>query len=86
MLHLLDHSTSTLLDPKNFKSRNEISKSQSKNLESIVRRLYRIFSHTYFHHEEIFNQFEQKTWLCTRFTYFAKQCKMMPSDLFIIPN
>ena len=27
MLHLLDHSTSTLLDPKNFKSRFEILKS-----------------------------------------------------------
>ena len=86
MIHSLDNATSTLQNPKNFKNRFEIPASSSKYLQSIVRRLYRLFSHCFFHHEDIFNEFESEMHLCKRFTYFAQQYKMMPEDLFIIPK
>ena len=86
MIHSLDHATSTINDPKNFKSRFEISASSHKYLQSIVRRLYRLFSHTYFHHESVFISFENDRHLCARFTHFAKKFKMMSNDLFIIPE
>ena len=84
MVHSLDHASSTLNDPKNFKSRIDVQEISAKHLQSIVRRLYRLFSHTYFHHEELFNKFEEETHACERFTYFTKEYKMMPSDLYII--
>lgn len=58
MIHNLDQMTATLNDPKLFSSRISIVKSSVKNLENIVRRLYRYFSHTYHHHQDIFYEFE----------------------------
>ena len=86
MIHSLDHATSTMQDPRNFENKLEIQKKATKHLESIVRRLYRLFSHTYFHHEEVFLEHEKKTFLCTRFVEFAKKFNMMSDDLFIIPE
>jgi hypothetical protein len=51
-----------------------------------VRRLYRLFTHTYFNHKEIFREFEKEMHLCGRFTEFAKRFKMMGQELFIIPE
>lgn len=55
MTHNLDQSTSILLNIKNYANRASIS--ETKHLDTIVRRLYRLFSHTYHFHEEIFNEF-----------------------------
>ena len=58
MIHNLDQMTATLNDSKLFGSRISIAKSSVKNLENIVRRLYRYFSHTFHHHADIFYEFE----------------------------
>ena len=63
-----------------------IPASSTKHLLSILRRLYRLFSHTYFNHNEIFTEFENEMHLCARFTEFARRFKMMSADLFIIPD
>lgn len=55
MNHNLDQATSILLNIKNYSNRSSIS--EAKSLDTIVRRLYRLFSHTYFHHKAIFEQF-----------------------------
>ena len=60
MIHNLDHATSVIHNNKNFNSRVSIPASSTKHLLSIVRRLYRLFTHTYFHHREIFVEFEVK--------------------------
>ncbi len=52
MIHNLDQSTSILLNNKTFANRTNIG--DTKSLDTIFRRLYRIFSHTYFFHKEIF--------------------------------
>lgn len=55
MVHNLDQSTSILLNIKNYSSR--VSLTETKNLDTIVRRLYRLFSHAYHFHLEIFQEF-----------------------------
>ena len=58
MIHNLDQMTSILNNSKLFSNRLQIKSSSLKNFDSIVRRLYRFFSHTYFHHRDIFQDFE----------------------------
>ena len=86
MIHNLDQMTSTLNNSKLFSSRISINKSSVKNLENIVRRLYRYFSHTYYHHQETFYEFEKEMHLCERFTEYIKQYEMMSSKFMIIPH
>lgn len=86
MIHSLDNATAIIHNTKNFNSRVSIPTASTKHLFSIVRRLYRLFTHTYFHHKEIFEEFEQEMHLCARFSEFAKRFKMMSGDLFIIPE
>lgn len=86
MIHNLDQATSIVHNNKNFNSRVSIPAASTKHLLSILRRLYRLFSHTYFNHNEIFAEFEGEMHLCARFTEFARRFKMMSGDLFIIPD
>jgi len=86
MIHSLDHATALIHNNKNFNSRVSIPAASTKHLLSIVRRLYRLFTHTFFHHQDIFAEFEAEMHLCARFTEFAKRFKMMSNDLFIIPE
>ncbi len=60
MVHNLDHSTAILNNAKNFSSRVTISQNSAKSLDNIVRRLYRVFSHAFYHHEPVFIDFEVK--------------------------
>lgn len=55
MLHNLDQATSILLNIKNFHSR--VSITETKSLGTIVRRLYRLFAHTYHFHPDVFTEF-----------------------------
>ena len=54
-------------------------------LGSVCRRVYRIFSHAYFHHRSIFDDFENETFLCRRFTQFVTKYNLMPKDNIIVP-
>lgn len=86
MTHNLDYSTSMLLNVKHFSSRVSIPDSAIKNINSLVRRLYRLFSHCYYHHNEIFMEFENEMSLCARYTEFAKRFDLMPRTLLNIPD
>jgi hypothetical protein len=54
-------------------------------LGSVCRRVYRIFSHAYFHHRQIFETFEVDTHLCRRFTIFVTKYSLMTKDNLIVP-
>jgi hypothetical protein len=71
MTHTLDHAQSLIHNNKNFTSRVSIPQSAIKMLVAIVRRLYRLFTHVYFNHREIFQEFESEMHLCARFTMFV---------------
>mmetsp|Transcript_37331 Transcript_37331/g.33478 ORF Transcript_37331/g.33478 Transcript_37331/m.33478 type:complete len:116 (-) Transcript_37331:127-474(-) len=85
MAHNLDLSTSLINNSKPFKDRSNISNEAVKHLGTIVRRLYRLFSHCYYSHQDIFLSFEEELCLCTRFTKFAKKFDLMSDKLFNIP-
>ena len=78
MIHTLDNATA-IIHSSNF-NRVAIPTDSKKHLHNIVRRLYRLFAHTYFNHTEIFEEFENEMHLCARFTHFCNRFNMMSED------
>merc|ERR1712083_209617 len=83
--HTLDGAACLLNSNKYFPSRVSIKESSVAKLGSVCRRVYRIFSHAYFHHRQIFEKFESETHLCRRFTVFVTKYKLMTGDNLIVP-
>jgi len=83
--HTLDGAASLLNSNKYFPSRVSIKESSVAKLGSVCRRVYRIFSHAYFHHRRIFDDFETDTHLCNRFTYFVTKYELMSKENLIVP-
>jgi len=83
--HTLDGAASLLNSNKYFPSRVSIKESSISKLGSVCRRVYRIFSHAYWHHREIFDQAENETYLCRRFTRFVTRYNLMTSQNLIVP-
>lgn len=65
--------------------RVSIKESSVAKLGSVCRRVYRIFSHAYYHHRVIFDIFENETHLCRRFTHFVTKYNLMSKDNLIVP-
>lgn len=65
--------------------RVSIKESSVAKLGSVCRRIYRIFSHAYFHHRQIFDEYENETFLCHRFTKFVMKYNLMSKDNLIVP-
>lgn len=83
--HTLDGAACLLNSNKYFPSRVSIKESSVAKLGSVCRRVYRIFSHAYFHHRAIFDEFEAQTHLCRRFTLFVTKYSLMSKDNLIVP-
>lgn len=83
--HTLDGAACLLNSNKYFPSRVTIKDSSVAKLGSVCRRVYRIFSHAYFHHRSIFDEFEARTHLCRRFTVFVTKYQLMSRDNLIVP-
>ncbi|KAG7253384.1 hypothetical protein CRUP_013408, partial [Coryphaenoides rupestris] len=69
----IDYTRHTLDGAACLLNSNKVSIKESSvaKLSSVCRRIYRIFSHAYFHHREIFDAYENETFLCHRFTRFV---------------
>lgn len=83
--HTLDGAACLLNSSRYFPSRVTIKESSVAKLGSICRRVYRIFSHAYFHHYVIFDEFEKETHLCKRFSAFVTMYNLMSKDSLIVP-
>ena len=83
--HTLDGAACLLNSNKYFPSRVTIKESSVAKLGSVCRRVYRIFSHAFFHHRPIFDEFETQTHLCRRFTLFVTKYNLMSKDNLIVP-
>ncbi|XP_074659061.1 MOB-like protein phocein [Tubulanus polymorphus] len=83
--HTLDGAACLLNSNKYFPSRVSIKESSVAKLGSVCRRVYRIFSHAYFHHRPMFDDFENETALCRRFTIFVMKYNLMSKDNLIVP-
>lgn len=86
MIHNLDSATAAVQNPKSFGNRMSVSEKSVKSLAVYARRLYRLFSHTYFHHHTIFREFESEMHLCSRFTQFSLIFDMMSMKNMNIPR
>ena len=84
MIHNLDQATSILLNIKNYSSR--VSINETKSLDTIVRRLYRLFAHTYHFHREVYDEFEKDMHLCKRFTTFSLKYGFLEESMLMIPS
>eukprot|EP00794_Sanderia_malayensis_P003409 gene3409-3899_t len=83
--HTLDGAASLLNSSKYFPSRVSIKDSSVNKLGSVCRRVYRIFSHAFFHHKRLFDEFENETHLCRRFTRFVMKYDLMSKENLIVP-
>ncbi|KAE9541053.1 hypothetical protein AGLY_004298 [Aphis glycines] len=83
--HTLDGAACLLNSNKYFPSRVNIKESSVAKLGSVCRRVYRIFSHAYYHHQNIYNKFENETYLCQRFTKFVIKYSLMAKENLIVP-
>lgn len=83
--HTLDGAACLLNSNKYFPSRVSIKDSSVAKLGSICRRVYRIFSHAYYHHRLLFDAFEEETHLCRRFTVFVTKYDLMSKENLIVP-
>lgn len=84
-LHTLHGAASLLNSNKHFPSRVSIKENSVQKLSSVARRVYRIFSHAYFHHRALFDSFEESTLLCKRFTRYVIKYDLMTEDNLIVP-
>ncbi|XP_067021847.1 MOB-like protein phocein [Acropora muricata] len=83
--HTLDGAASLLNSNKYFPSRVSIKDSSVAKLGSVCRRVYRIFSHAFFHHRSIYDEFENETLLCKRFTTYVLKYDLMAKENLIVP-
>ena len=84
-LHTLDGAAALLNSNKHFPSRVSVKESSVQRLSSVARRLYRIFSHAYYHHRKLFDEYEESTYLCKRFTRYVMKYGLMSADNLIVP-
>ena len=84
-LHTLHGASCLLNSNKHFDSRVSIRESSVQRLGSIARRIYRIFSHAFFHHQQLFAEFEGETSLCLRFTRFVTKYGLMSRENLLVP-
>jgi hypothetical protein len=83
--HTLDGAAALLNSTKYFPSRVSIKENSVNKLGSVCRRVYRIFSHAYYHHRPLFDDFEAETLLCHRFSLFTIKFNLISSDNLIVP-
>jgi len=83
--HTLDGAANLLNSNRYFPSRVNLKESSVSKLPSTCRRVYRIFSHAFFHHKPIYDDFEKNTLLCHRFDRFVNKFDLMGQDLLIVP-
>lgn len=83
--HTLDGASSLINNNKYFPSRVTIKDSSVAKLGSVCRRIYRIFSHAYYHHFQVFDEFERETHLCKRFSRFVSVYELMSKESLIVP-
>jgi hypothetical protein len=85
MIHNLDSATEILLDFKIFVNDGKVQESEINSLHQIVKRIYRIFGHAMFFHQDAFVEFEKEMFLYKRFYYFVKKFKIKLKEKPINP-
>ena len=90
--HTLDWATNVLTSPKYFPSRLTLggegggnATASMRHLTNIFRRVYRIFAHAWFQHQDVFWQVEAEKGLYIFFKTVCDQYQLIPDDNYTIP-
>ena len=89
--HTLDWAANTLTSPKHFPSRLALGADQStqhsqmRQLTNIFRRVYRVFAHAWFQHQDMFWKVEGRTGLYVFFKTVCDVYGLIPEDNYTIP-
>eukprot|EP00823_Brevimastigomonas_motovehiculus_P000782 TRINITY_DN109_c4_g1_i1.p1 TRINITY_DN109_c4_g1~~TRINITY_DN109_c4_g1_i1.p1 ORF type:complete len:255 (+),score=42.97 TRINITY_DN109_c4_g1_i1:89-853(+) len=75
--HTISSFVSLLNNAQQFPNRSKISAKAAENFDSVVRRIYRFFAHSYYHHRLAFDVFENSTHLTKRFLALALKNGLM---------
>ncbi|EAY10997.1 Mob1/phocein family protein [Trichomonas vaginalis G3] len=81
----VDMATVAILDQTKFPS-GVINPDGLNLIMTYMRRLYRVFSYSYICHREVFDELEEKTHLCERFTRFAREFNLIQAQDIHIPD
>lgn len=85
--HTLE-GASILLNSDLFYTHEHNPETTGKLIQNVARRLYRIFAHTWYHHKEIFVDFESETALYQKFLQFTTRDyeEMITIKMITIPQ
>lgn len=79
--HTLEGTTAVLNSSRWFPRRGvDPAEDATKVFHSIARRMHRIFAHVYYHHLDIFQQFEMERHLCKRFQFLVAEYGWIKGD------
>ena len=79
MIHTITNASMTLNDSELFPSRSSVPAKSISHFSSISRRLYRLFAHAYYHHQEIFVKWELSTGTTKKFLQLVSDFNLMDS-------
>jgi hypothetical protein len=74
-LHTLDTTIPLLTNPSYFSDRGNIRDHSAKALLPIVRYLYKMLEHIYYHHRKIFDSLQHRYRIDERLTLYCKKFK-----------
>ena len=86
MVHTLESQTTLLNNQGLFPTRTEVAADSAQHFVSVARRLYRIFSHAFFHHPATLMAFEEKTHTAGRFIDFVSHHNLVKPEERLIPG
>lgn len=82
-IHTMDGSTALINSTEHFPSRVRVPSQSVKLFGSMMRRLYRVFAHAFYHHRDEFDDCESKTALCKRFIRLVSDFELLPSRMLV---
>ena len=85
-VHTLEGTVSMLNSGQAFPNNLDIDNKNIPKFRTMLRRLYRVFAHTYYHHRNIFNQLEEQTHVCKRVHVLSKKYSLIDNAQLIIPG
>ncbi|KAJ1726762.1 hypothetical protein LPJ61_004976 [Coemansia biformis] len=85
-VHTLDYAVRLLTSAFPGGGSGSVDEASQKHFQSMVRRLYRIFAHAYFHHREFFERQEAASYLYARFVRLARKYGLVLEAQLVIPD
>jgi hypothetical protein len=74
-IHTLDTNMTLLTNPTFFPNKDKIGYYSAKEFPKIIRSIYRMLAHIYYHHRKLFNSLQHRYRIAKRLTLYCKKSK-----------